>query len=490
MRITRNPESMAGERFDLVVIGGGIVGVCTLLEASRRGLKTLLIEAEDYGGATSWNSLRIIHGGLRYLQNLDLGRFRRSVGEQAWWIQNFPDLIEPLPCVMPLYNSGLRRTQVMRLALKLNDVMAGPIRQSIMRNKGWEKSKILTAQETRDVFPLVRNEKLCGAAQWCDARMNSPQRLIVELLRWAVAAGGNCLNYMRCTGFETQDDRITAVRATCGVSEREFLFETKSVINCCGPWWKDVAGLSDPGSANDHAAECAVAFNVVVNRDRLSDAGLAVSAKGSNAATYFIVPYGDKMMVGTEHLAPQPNPTPSEQQVDALLNQINLAIPGLELGVTDVTLLLSGRLPTSSVGSPTPSKSAKMVVSEGFSNLTSVECPKYTTARQVAELALEGAAVRGQFELKKISQVSRPIPVEVRSTDMSELITQPAMVRDLQLWVEEESVVHLDDLVVRRCDMDSAKQLTLGRYLADTLDWPTSPDAQMQRLIGAQSKHH
>ena len=140
MRITRNPEAMASEQFDVVVIGGGIVGVCTLLEASRRGLKALLIEAEDFGGATSWNSLPIVHGGLRYLQNLDIQRFRRSVREQAWWMQHFPELIEPLPCVMPLYNTGLRRTQVMRMALKLNDLVAAPIRRKTLTAKAWEKS--------------------------------------------------------------------------------------------------------------------------------------------------------------------------------------------------------------------------------------------------------------------------------------------------------------------------------------------------------------
>jgi len=491
MKISRDPEAMASERFDLVVIGGGIVGVCTLLEASRRGLKTLLIEAEDFGGATSWNSLRIIHGGLRYLQNLDIGRFRRSVGEQAWWMQHFPDLIEPLPCAMPLYNSGLKRTQIMRLALKLNDAMAESIRRPILGVNPWEKSKILTADQTRAFFPSVRSQQLQGAALWQDARMTSPQRLIIELLRWSMAAGGNALNYMRCVGFEELGEQISAVRASCGVSNREFQFETKHVINCCGPWWKNVATLAGPSTPKNHAAECALAFNVVIERKPLSDIGLAVSAPRPNAATYFILPLEDRMLVGTEHLAPQDDPHPSEMQIEALLNEINCAIPGIDLRMDDVSQVLVGRLPPSVEGSPIPSKSEKIVgagQSGGLLNLTSVESPKYTTARYVAESALRYAERTGTIKLKELSNVTRPQRFGVRKIDIGDF--SASMVRDLQLWMEEESVIHLDDLLLRRCEVEPVKQLTIGRKLADNLVWPGTADEQIQRLVGAQLKHH
>ena len=127
--INRNPDSI-NEPFDVIVVGGGIYGACTLLEASRRGLRALLIERDDFGGATTWNSLRIVHGGLRYLQHADLGRFRRSVAEQTWWLHNFPDLVEPLSCLMPLYNFGLKRTDVMRAALARNQYAATGPRQA------------------------------------------------------------------------------------------------------------------------------------------------------------------------------------------------------------------------------------------------------------------------------------------------------------------------------------------------------------------------
>jgi glycerol-3-phosphate dehydrogenase len=95
-------RASAGDH-DLIVVGGGIYGIALALEAARRGLKTLLVERADYGGATSWSNLRILHGGLRHLQNLDLVRFYESVGERRWFLRHFPDLVRPLPCLMPLY---------------------------------------------------------------------------------------------------------------------------------------------------------------------------------------------------------------------------------------------------------------------------------------------------------------------------------------------------------------------------------------------------
>jgi glycerol-3-phosphate dehydrogenase len=125
--ITRDPVGAVRGRYDLIVVGGGIYGVMILLEASRRRLNALLVERDDFGGQTSFNSLRIIHGGLRYLQTLDLHRFRESVSERQWFLRTFPDLIRPLPCLMPLHGDGLRRPPVLRAALAANDFLSSRV---------------------------------------------------------------------------------------------------------------------------------------------------------------------------------------------------------------------------------------------------------------------------------------------------------------------------------------------------------------------------
>src|SRR5690606_21038054 len=110
--LQRDPEGASSCSFDLIVLGGGIYGAMVQLEAARRGIRSLLLERGDFGGATSANHFRIVHGGLRYLQSLDLPRFREAVAERRWWLRTFPDLVEPLRCVMPLYGEGLRRAAV------------------------------------------------------------------------------------------------------------------------------------------------------------------------------------------------------------------------------------------------------------------------------------------------------------------------------------------------------------------------------------------
>lgn len=115
--IRRDPAAAAQESYDLIVIGGGIYGIALALESSRRGWRPLLLERGDFGGETSLNSLGIVHGGLRYLQSLDIIRFRESVAERRWFLAHFPDLVEPLKCLMPLYGGGLRRRSVIAAAL-------------------------------------------------------------------------------------------------------------------------------------------------------------------------------------------------------------------------------------------------------------------------------------------------------------------------------------------------------------------------------------
>ena len=404
--ISRNPKSTARERFDLVVIGGGIYGVCMLLEASRRGWKSLLIERDDFGGKTSWNSLRIIHGGLRYLQNMDLPRFRRSVQEQAWWLTHFPDLVTPLPCMMPLYNQGLRRVGVLRLALRLNDCLAKRIRHGTRASKVLAASTVVNVAQTLSRFPGVRQDGLRGAATWYDARIDAPQRLLIELLRWSVAAGGEALNYMECVGFEQKAGRATAVKARCGVSKDELVFKTNYVVNCTGPWLGHIAGLATADTVRPTSAEHAIAFNLVLNRTPPCDWAVAVSPRQKNSHTFFVVPHREKTLAGTKHLRPQSADRPSKRQVSTMLEDLNMAIPDWNLTLNDVDQVLAGRLPPESEGSHVPAKSPTITHHDGRSvgvrNMTSVKGSKYTTARLVACTALRQIAEHASSDFTTI----------------------------------------------------------------------------------------
>src|SRR5689334_6547067 len=146
--LARDPRTAAAGSYDLLVVGGGFYGAMLTLEAARRGLSVMLVERDDFGGATSWNSLRIVHGGLRYLQSLDLSRYRESVAERRWFLEHFPDLVEPLPCLMPLYDpprgGWLRRPAAFRLAFAVDEALSRS-----------QPGRIVDAAETLRLFPAA-----------------------------------------------------------------------------------------------------------------------------------------------------------------------------------------------------------------------------------------------------------------------------------------------------------------------------------------------
>ncbi|MFW6193313.1 MAG: FAD-dependent oxidoreductase, partial [Gemmatimonadota bacterium] len=147
------PDRAPEGPWDVIVVGGGAYGAFTALEAARMGLRPLLLERGDFGGETSRNSLRIVHGGLRYLQSLDLARYRRSVAERRWLLETFPDLVRPLRCVLPLYGRGLRRRPVLRAALALDHVLSPGRNRGVADDRRIPRGRVVDAGRARDLAP-------------------------------------------------------------------------------------------------------------------------------------------------------------------------------------------------------------------------------------------------------------------------------------------------------------------------------------------------
>lgn len=479
--LNRNPEKLAGEKFDVIVIGGGIYGACLLLEASRRGMKALVLERDDFGGATSWNSLRIIHGGLRYLQNADLGRFHRSVAEQSWWLKHFPDIVEPMSCLMPLYDKGLRRRDVMGCALRINDWLANRIRKRYGDAvvAAMPASQIISAEATVERFEQVHQAGLTGGAVWYDAKLQSPQRLMMELLRWSATVGGNALNYMNCTELIQDGGRVVGVTAECAESNVSYEFQADYVVNCAGPWagdWLSNRSTSNRNEANSTQRDFAVAFNLVLNRPPLSNDALAITAKGGEN-TYFFVPHQERTMVGTVHLPPSEADQPTSTDLSEFLNELCNCASDLTVLEGDVSQILGGRLPPDSIGSHLPKKSPKIGFAKDPLGLISVEGVKYTTARFVAEQTLSKIVRIQGRSLPGYATSHRPPPNVRVATDLT--------AHDLQKLIQTECVMHLDDLLLRRTDYSDSREelLRRGNEIAKMLNWEESRQkSEMMRL--------
>jgi glycerol-3-phosphate dehydrogenase len=443
----------------MIVVGGGVYGIALTLEASRRGLKTLLLERSDFGSETSWNSLRIVHGGLRYLQSLDLRRFFESVSERRWFLRHFPDLVHPLPCLMPLYGQGLKRPSVFRAALATNAIL------SATRNRGVEPEgylpagKVLSSAETLERFPLAPREGLRGAALWYDAAMPDSQRLLLEMLHWACNCGASAINYMKATAYEEDRKGISRVTAIDRQSGEETTFLAALVINAAGPWCRDVASTFDRDAPE--LFQYSVAVNVVLDRPPLAHAGVAISPRSRAGRTYFLVPWKGRIMAGTYH-APwteERERTPvSEEMLEDFLGDLGDSIPGFAPGLSDVHRVHWGLLPATSEG--TDEIATRPVILHhadqgGPEGLFSVSGVKFTTARLVAEKTLGQIQKSRGYSLAEPTGTPRPAPISWPSAE-DVLGARGEQVDALRGRLEElvalESVLTAEDVLRRRTD--------------------------------------
>ena len=460
VRIARQPEKNAARRHDVVVIGGGIYGVALAFEAGRHGYGALLLERDDFGGGTSWSSLRILHGGLRYLQTLDLRRFRESVAERRWFLRHFPDLVRPLPCLMPLYEHGLKRPSLMRLALACNDLL------SMDRNWGLEgraklgRCGVLSARETARIFPQVDRRGLAGGALWCDAVMLSSERLLIELLGWACRCGATALNYVEAERPIVDGDGIAGLEARDRVTGRAHQFQASRVINATGSWSRLVARRMDRDIAP--LFRPTLAFNLLINRPPIADVAVALQSPHADARVLFILPWKGRLLAGTCHSGlPEATSQPAvtEEQVSWFLSELNAAVPGLNLVPEDVVHIYAGLLPGRRSGKTDLATRALIYdhgVHGGPQGLYSISGVKFTTARRVAEDTL-GAVFRRKLRTAvNLSERPRPL-LDVSDQTLLSTTTpfdgqRSAVEALMRRIVREEAVLHLEDLLLRRLD--------------------------------------
>ena len=244
-KLVRDPAAAARNAYDVVIIGGGVYGAMISLLASLQGLRSLLVERGDFGGETSHNSLRILHGGLRYLQTLDMPRFFESVGERQWFLRTFPDLTESLPCLMPLYGKGAKRPAVMKAALTLNDCLSAGRNNQVRPDRHLSNGKVISMAEVIDRFSQVDTANLQGGAIWYDGSMPDSQRIVMEVLRWATNLGATVLNYVEAAELLKDDHGVTGITAVDRVSGETYTYQAAVVINAAGPWCRDLAARFD-----------------------------------------------------------------------------------------------------------------------------------------------------------------------------------------------------------------------------------------------------
>jgi glycerol-3-phosphate dehydrogenase len=455
-KIYRDSAAAAAEKYDLIIVGGGIYGIMLALEAGQLNKRVLLLEKEDFGGATSLNHLRTIHGGLRYLQSLDLPRFFESVRERRWFLTNFPALVQVLPCLMPLYGRGLKHPSIMAPALLLNDFLGLTRNSGVSSQKRLPPGRLVSRSFTVKTFPQVDCKGLQGSAMWYDAAAPEHQRLLMEILRWACALGAVALNYVQAESLLLHNNQVDGVLAKDRQTGQHHEFRSANVINAAGPWCRQLAQKFDQDYPRLFRKNLLL-FNILFKRKALSEYALALTPNNRRQHTYFVHNWKNRLLAGTAEIPvadKTENPWPAPEQIADFIFDMNQAVPDLSLTEKDIEHIYAGILPATAAG--TLAKHEVIIGHRDFGGpvgLFSVSGVKYTTSRLVAEKTMQRI-----FPGLHVSKPQDP-PAAANSSrwffdyDWTPAAADTETIAALKALVEEEAVVHLDDLIFRRSSL-------------------------------------
>ncbi len=413
----RDPRRLANQKFDVLVVGGGIHGAITAWDAALRGLSVALIERGDFGSGTSQNSLKLIQGGLRHLQDGSLSRIRMMARERTTWMKIAPHLVHPLTCLIPTTQKLSRSRAVMGLALMANDLLSFDRNHLVDPQKNLLDGMIVSRPELARILPGYDASTSTGGAVWYDAQIYNSERLLLEFILSAVEAGAEVANYVEAISFIQQDTRIIGIRAKDFQTGQLFDIQSRLVINCAGAW---MDCLLEKAALHSEFAT-SVAMNVIVNQV-WSDIAVGLTSQTINGKLpqlLFIVPWRNKSMIGTCNIPWRDAPHTfklSEAMVQEFLDQINSACPPRKFCLDDVEHVTWGFLPVAKADLNKQHAKLKrdgVVIDhqkkDGISGLISILGVKYTTARVMAERALDLAVKQLGMRTKKCQTHMTPV---------------------------------------------------------------------------------
>jgi glycerol-3-phosphate dehydrogenase len=378
----RSIERMATEEFDVVVIGGGATGAGCALDAASRGLSVALVEARDYAAGTSSRSSKLIHGGLRYLEQRDFGLVREALRERGLLLKTLaPHLVRPVPFLFPLDKHW--ETPYIGAGMILYDTLGGG-HQGVPRHRHLSKRKALR------VAPALRDDALIGAFQYFDAQVDDA-RHTMTVARTAAHFGAAIANNIAVVGFLREGERVTGVIAKDAHTGEEHKVRAKQVINATGVWTDDIQNMV--GERGKFHVRASKGVHLLIPRDRLQlDTGLILRTEKS---VLFVIPWGRHWIVGTTDTdweLDRAHPAASLSDIDYIFEHVNKVLRE-PLTYEDVEGVYAGLRPLLSHESESTSTlSREHTVAVPVPGLVAVAGGKYTTYRVMAKDAVDAAA--------------------------------------------------------------------------------------------------
>lgn len=384
----RDLHRLGQETFDLLIVGGGITGACVARDAAARGLKVALIEKGDFASATSAHNSKLIHGGLRYLKNFELGLVRESLRERRIWQRIAPHLVRPLPFLIPQYDASQKDRLTLAAGLTLYDILsfdrtwlADPAQR--LPRHSWLSHDTALAEE-----PVLEGDGFGGAFKYYDAQMYSPERLALACLIDADANGAAIANYVTATSLLIRDGKVDGAVVRDGAGDATFDIRAKRTLVAAGPW-SDIFLDAALGKKTAHRILRSKGIHLVVPQVSRKSA-LTVAAEGGH---FFILPWRGHTILGTTDTTFTGDPDTvhvTEQDIASFLAFINGHLENARLQRADVIHSYAGLRPLVDEGKGDTygaSRRAALIDhrEDGVEGLYSAIGGKWTTSRDLAQ---------------------------------------------------------------------------------------------------------
>ena len=374
-------DSVKGQEYDLLVIGGGITGAGIALDAASRGLKTVLVEKNDFASGTSSKSTKLIHGGLRYLKQFEIALVREVGRERATVHRLIPNLVTAEKMLLPLIKDGNFGKLMTSIGLMVYDVLAGVEKA--------DQRKMLTIEKTLDKEPLLSPDNIEGGGIYAEYRTDDA-RLTIEIIKTAVKHGAHCLNYVQADDFIYEEGRVAGIRATDFILDEELEIKAKSTISAAGPW-VDELRTKNQSMSNKHL-HLTKGVHIVIPHERFP-VKQALYFDFPDKRMVFAIPRGKITYIGTtdtDYSGDKEDIRTNLEDVEYLVNGTNHAFPNLKLEVKDVESSWAGVRPLiHEEGKSASEISRKDEIFESETGLLSIAGGKLTGYRKMSEKVLD-----------------------------------------------------------------------------------------------------
>ncbi|MFY9169296.1 MAG: glycerol-3-phosphate dehydrogenase/oxidase [Desulfomonilia bacterium] len=389
-------EGHRDQIYDVVIIGGGITGASVAYDAASRGLKVALLEKSDFSGATSAATSKLIHGGLRYLANMEFSLVRESLKERKILEDIAPNFVYPFPMLMTHYKSSIKNSKwFVKAGLTLYDIL------SYDRGSTWDESKKIPLHKTvstrkaLEMQPCLKEQGLSGASVFYDCMSIFPERLTLAFIKSAAAFGADAANYVKVDGFITdRSGRVVGVTATDLLTGTRHEVRGNITINCGGPWADIILGLAKKGGANETLRR---SEGIHIITGKKINEGSVVASMTPKGRHFFLIPWRSHTLIGTtdkEYVGSPDDYRVTKESIMRLIDEVNSTFGEGFVRFDEVLYTYGGLRPLveeQTEGTYESSRKYEIYdnASDGLQGLITVEGGKYTTSRNLAQKVMD-----------------------------------------------------------------------------------------------------